>query len=77
VTELVRQVPNLDKIRFAVGTADGPRSAWWFVQIEDTGDVYVSLRSLGGHLKLSLHRSIRTPHLIDFASWVSLISRSL
>ena len=60
------EVPPLDKIRFAVGTDDGPRSAWWFVQIEDTGDVYVSVRSLGGHLKLSLHRIDQNPALDRF-----------
>lgn len=48
--------PKLDKIRFAVGTEDGPRSSWWFVKVEDTGDVYMSARSLGGRMKLSLHR---------------------
>ena len=52
-----RPLPKLDrnKIRFAVGTPNGPRSAWWFVKMEDKGDVYVSVRSLGQHLKLSLH----------------------
>ena len=43
-------------IRFAVGTSDGPQSAWWFIKFENKGDVYVSVRGLGGHLKLSLHR---------------------
>jgi hypothetical protein len=66
VAEFVSQIPHLDKIRFAVGTDDGPRSAWWFVQIEDTGDVYVSARSLGGHLKLSLHRIDPNPALDRF-----------
>jgi hypothetical protein len=50
------QLPTLDKIRFAVGTEDGPRSAWWFVQIEDKGDVYMSVSSIAGYMKLSLHR---------------------
>ena len=66
MAEFVSQIPHLDKIRFAVGTEDGPRSAWWFVQIEDTGDVYVSVRSLGGHLKLSLHRIDPNPALDRF-----------
>lgn len=48
--------PNLDKIRFAVGVDDGPRSAWWFVRTEQKGDVYVGAQSLGGYMKLSLHR---------------------
>jgi hypothetical protein len=63
VSELRPHVPRLDKIRFAVGTSDGPRSSWWFVQIEDKGDVYVSTRSLGGYMKLSLHRIHRDPAL--------------
>ena len=52
-----RTVPELDpgKIRFAVGTSDGPRSAWWYVHMEPRANVYVGVRSLGEHLKLSLH----------------------
>ena len=49
-------VRKLDKLRFAVGTEGGPRSAFWFIKIEKTGDVYVSSASIAGQLKLSLHR---------------------
>jgi hypothetical protein len=76
------QLPHLDKLRFAVGTADGPRSAWWFVQVEDKGDVYVSVRSLGGHIKLSLHRIDQNPALDRFCQfgftdkYISILARA-
>ena len=52
-----RTLPELDpnKIRLAVGTPEGPRSAWWYVHMEKGANVYVGAHSLGGHLKLSLH----------------------
>ena len=49
-------LPKIDVFRFAVGAKDGPSSAFWFIKIERSGDVYASVRSMGKHSKLSLHR---------------------
>lgn len=45
-----------DKLRFAVGEENGPRSAWWFIHPQPKGDVYLGAVSLGGWLKISLHK---------------------
>jgi hypothetical protein len=29
---------DFEKIRFAVGTEDGPRSSWWFLRMMDSGE---------------------------------------
>lgn len=44
-------------IRFAVGTADGPRSSIWRVWVESDGSIYVGERYTAGRLKASLHPS--------------------
>ena len=49
-------LPKIDTFRFAVGSEGGPRSALWYIKIERSGDVYASASSIGGQLKLSLHR---------------------
>jgi hypothetical protein len=46
-------------LRFAVGTPDGPRSSTWRVWVGHDGSVFVSTRTPGGHLKVSLHASGR------------------
>lgn len=46
-------------LRFAVGTPGGPRSATWQVWVGKDGSVFVSTRTLGGYLKVSLHASGR------------------
>jgi hypothetical protein len=46
-------------LRWAVGTPDGPRSSIWRLWGNKKGDVYLSVRSLGGILKASFHRDRR------------------
>jgi len=46
-------------LRFAVGTPDGPRSSTWRVWVGDDGSAFVSTRTLGGNLRVSLHASGR------------------
>jgi hypothetical protein len=47
-------------IRFAVGTADGPRSGVWRLWTNGRkGDVYLASRHLGGTSKVSFHESGR------------------
>jgi hypothetical protein len=46
-------------LRWAVGTPDGPRSSIWRLWGNKKGDVYFSVRSLGGILKASFHRDRR------------------
>jgi hypothetical protein len=44
------------KIRFAVGSPDGPRSGVWVLwTMPHKNDVYLAARSLGGVFKVSLH----------------------
>ena len=44
--------------RFGVGAEDGPRSAAWRLWTgKGTSDVYLAARTLGGHVKVSLHES--------------------
>ena len=44
--------------RFAVGSAEGPRSTVWRLWTrKGTSDVYIAARTLGGSLKVSLHES--------------------
>jgi hypothetical protein len=44
--------------RFAVGSAEGPRSAVWYLWTgKGTSDVYIAARALIGNLKVSLHES--------------------
>ena len=44
-------------LRFAVGSADGPRSDVWRVWAGTDGSVYIAQRSLAGQFKVSLHPS--------------------
>jgi len=46
-------------IRFAVGRRDGVRSSTWRVRVSNDGSVFVSTRTLGGLLKVSLPSSGR------------------
>jgi hypothetical protein len=52
-----RSVANRDQVlRFAVGTAMGPRSRTWRLWVpKGKGDVYVSSRRIGNSVKVSLH----------------------
>jgi hypothetical protein len=44
------------KIRWAIGSSDGPRSSTWVLWGNKKGDIYVAVRSLGGKIKASFHR---------------------
>jgi hypothetical protein len=44
------------KIRWAIGSSDGPRSSTWVLWENKKGDIYVAVRSLGGIIKASFHR---------------------
>lgn len=44
------------KIRWAIGSADGPRSSTWRLWGGKKGDFYVAVRSLGATTKASFHR---------------------
>lgn len=46
-------------IRWAVGAPDGPRSSTWRLWGNKKGDVYLSVRNLGGIVKASFHRDRR------------------
>lgn len=50
---------QLAVFRFAVGSAEGPRSASFRVWVTARGDVYASARRLGATIKVSLHASGR------------------
>jgi len=43
-------------LRWAVGSFDGLRSSTWRLWGNKKGDIYISVRSLGGIIKTSLHR---------------------
>src|SRR5262245_31477213 len=47
---------NRQKIRWAIGSSDGPRSTTWVLWENKKGDIYVATRSLGGTIKASFHR---------------------
>ena len=49
-------ISKRDGLRWAVGTPEGPRSSTWRAWGDKKGDVYLSVRSLGAALKISLHR---------------------
>jgi len=49
-------VPKQQVLRFAVGTADGPRSSTWRLWVpRGKSDVYVSSRRIANSVKVSLH----------------------
>ncbi|MDH4079078.1 MAG: hypothetical protein OEU68_04620 [Nitrospira sp.] len=48
-----------DGVRWAVGTKDGRRSSTWRMWGDKKGDCYLSMRSIGATLKVSLHRDRR------------------
>jgi hypothetical protein len=45
-----------DAIRWAVGTVTGRRSCTWRLWGDKKGDIYISMRTIGSQLKLSIHR---------------------
>ena len=53
---MVDQIHTNRKIRWAIGSSDGPRSSSWSLWVNRKGDVYVAVRSLGGVIKVSFHR---------------------
>lgn len=48
-----------DGIRWAVGQPDGQRSSTWRLWGDKKGDAYLAMRSLGGQVKVSIHRDRR------------------
>jgi len=52
-------------LRFAVGTPDGPRSSTWRIWVGRDGSVFVSTRTPGGHVQVSLHASGRWRIVFD------------
>jgi len=50
------QNPARHVIRWAIGSADGPRSSLWRMWGNKKGDIYVAVRSLGAITKASFHR---------------------
>lgn len=48
-----------DGIRWAVGEPSGRRSSTWRLWGDKKGDAYLAMRSLGGQLKVSIHRDRR------------------
>lgn len=54
-------------IRFAVGEPEGRRSSVWRMWANKKGDAYLSVRSLGGQLKVSLHKDGRWHYAFDHA----------
>jgi hypothetical protein len=55
----IEDLPKRSGIRWAVGSFDGPRSSTWRLWGDKKGDVYLSMRSLGGVIKASFHRDRR------------------
>jgi hypothetical protein len=47
------------KLRWAIGSLDGPRSSAWFLSGKRKGDFYVAVPSLGGIAKASFHKDGR------------------
>ena len=58
-TYTVHDLHPRDGIRWAVGSIDGNRSSTWRLWGDKKGDVYLATRSLGGRLKVSIHRDRR------------------
>ena len=52
-------LPPRGGIRWAIGDPDGRRSSTWRLWGDKKGDVYLSMRSMGGVLKASFHRDRR------------------
>lgn len=55
----VQDLHPRDGIRWAVGAIDAKRSSTWRLWGDKKGDVYLAMRSLGGQLKVSIHRDRR------------------
>ena len=53
------EVPKSGGLRWAVGSPSGRRSSTWRIWGNKKGDVYLSVRALGGILKVSLHKDRR------------------
>src|SRR5262245_57444236 len=47
---------NRQKIRWAIGSSDSPRSRTWVLWENKKGEIYLATRSLGGTIKASFHR---------------------
>jgi hypothetical protein len=50
------QSMSRQKIRWAIGSSDGPRSSTWVLWENKKGDIYAAARRLGGAIKASFHR---------------------
>ena len=49
-------MPKQQVLRFALGTADGPRSRTWRLRVpRGKSDVYVSNRRIANSIKVSMH----------------------
>jgi hypothetical protein len=60
VTNLeIEELKPSDGIRWAIGSPTKPRGSTWRFWANRKGDFYVSVRSLGGTLKTSLHKDRR------------------
>lgn len=55
----IHELHSRDAVRWAVGAKDGRRSSTWRMWGDKKGDVYLSMRSMGAILKVSLHRDRR------------------
>ena len=56
IGDLTFEVQSAKAVRWAIGSSDSPRSSAWRMWGNKKGDVYLSVRSLGGILKTSFHR---------------------
>jgi hypothetical protein len=53
------ELASRSRLRWAIGSLDGPHSSAWLLWGNKKGDFYVAVRSLGGITKASFHRDGR------------------